>query len=226
VPAVNVFTVALDEPFERGSIANHGVEVAPLIGARRLGAGAYEVEAGKWVWPYHYHHGVEEWLYVVAGSPVLRDPGGERVLAPGDLVAFPSGPTGAHTVGGPGRFVIFSVGGRPHPSICVYPDSDKLGARPGASGALDNLNFRRGDAIDYWAGEGSADEPGAPQILREPQPGESRPVINVLSVAVTPAADEPPGFQMSRVRCAPLIGAAELGAAQAAARLMTGSTWS
>ena len=32
------------------------------------------------IWPYHYHHGVEEWLYVLAGAPVLREPAGERPM--------------------------------------------------------------------------------------------------------------------------------------------------
>jgi hypothetical protein len=37
------------------------------------------------------------------------------------------------------------------PSISVYPDSDKLGARPAGRGP--DLDFRRGDAVDYWDGE-------------------------------------------------------------------------
>jgi hypothetical protein len=37
------------------------------------------------------------------------------------------------------------------PSIAVYPDSDKLGTRPG--GGDDRLDFRRADAVDYWDGE-------------------------------------------------------------------------
>jgi hypothetical protein len=38
------------------------------------------------------------------------------------------------------------------PSIAVYPDSDKVGTRPPDDG--DRLDFRRGDAVDYWEGEG------------------------------------------------------------------------
>ncbi|MGA9860019.1 MAG: cupin domain-containing protein [Solirubrobacteraceae bacterium] len=102
----------------------------------------------QWTFPYHYHHGAEEWLYVVAGTPTLRDPDGERLLAPGDLVCFPSGPSGAHAVRGPGRVVMFSAGGS-GASISVYPDSDKLGVRP-PGGGEDRLNFRRRDAVDYW----------------------------------------------------------------------------
>ena len=45
------------------------------IGADRLGAAVYEAEAGHPIWPYHYHHDFEEWLYVISGAPVLRDAG-------------------------------------------------------------------------------------------------------------------------------------------------------
>lgn len=72
---------------------------------------------------------------------------------PGDLVCFPSGPDGAHAVRGPGRVVMFSgVAASGAPSVSVYPDSDKLGVRP-PDGGPDRLDFRRGDAVDYWDGE-------------------------------------------------------------------------
>ena len=83
------------------------------------------------------------------GTPTLREPSGERLLGRGDLVCFPSGPEGAHVVRGPGRILIFSTGTRP--SVSVYPDSDKVGVR--AAGEEEPLNFRRGDAVDYWEGE-------------------------------------------------------------------------
>lgn len=122
-------------------------------GLQWLGASVYELPAGEWTFPYHYHHGVEEWLFVVAGAPVLRESAGERVLGAGDLVCFPSGPDGAHAVRGPGRVVMFSgVDSSASASVSVYPDSDKLGVRPAGWGP-DRLNFRRGDAVDYWEGE-------------------------------------------------------------------------
>jgi uncharacterized cupin superfamily protein len=92
---------------------------------------------------------VEEWLYVVAGTPTVRTQAGERTLETGALVAFPSGAEGAHTVRGPGRVMIVSANASP--SISVYPESDKLGTRPPDDN--DRLNFRRADAIDYWEGE-------------------------------------------------------------------------
>ncbi len=123
------------------------------FGLRWFGASVYELPDGQWTFPYHYHHGVEEWVYVVAGAPTLRDPTGERALTAGDLVCFPSGSDGAHAVRGPGRIVMFSgVAAAPATSVSVYPDSGKVGVRP-PSGGSDRLDFRRRDAVDYWDGE-------------------------------------------------------------------------
>ena len=146
---VNLFDCELDWHDERGSIANRGTKLGPKLGAQKIGAGLYDIEEGFWVWPYHYHHGVEEWLLVITGEPTLRTPEGERLLAPGDTVCFPSGTAGAHAVRGPGR--ILMIGARRTPSVVVYPDSDKLGTRPAHDG--DRLNFPRSAAVGYWEGE-------------------------------------------------------------------------
>jgi uncharacterized cupin superfamily protein len=123
-----------------------------VVGGERIGGTLYELAADERVCPYHFHHGVEEWLYVVSGAPTTRTPAGERTLRAGDVVCFPAGPEGAHDVRGPGRVLILST--NRWPSISVYPDSDKLGARPSpAVDDPDRLNFRRGDAVDYWEGE-------------------------------------------------------------------------
>jgi uncharacterized cupin superfamily protein len=146
----NVNTDALVHVSERDGYRWRGARgLGERLGGRRIGASLYELPDGEMSFPYHYHHGVEEWLYVVAGAPVVRTPAGERVAAPGDLICFPSGASGAHSVCGPGRVLIISA--NREPSIAVYPDSNKIGTRP-ADGA-DSLNFRRGDAIGYWEGE-------------------------------------------------------------------------
>ncbi|MBV9464673.1 MAG: cupin domain-containing protein [Solirubrobacterales bacterium] len=146
----NVFTDELDVGSDRDGFSWRGARVAKRIGAERIGASLYELERDQQTFPFHFHHGVEEWLYVVAGNPTLRTPA-ERAkpLGPGDLVCFPAGASGAHALRGPGRVLILSANRAP--SIAVYPDSDKLGTRPG--GASDRLNFRRADAVDYWEGE-------------------------------------------------------------------------
>ena len=86
---------------------------------------------------------------MVDGTPSVRTPDGARTLAPGDVVCFPQGAVGAHAVTGPGRILMLSNG--TSPVISVYPDSEKVGTRPAERS--DNLNFRRGDAVDYWDGE-------------------------------------------------------------------------
>jgi len=72
--------------------------VGAAAGAQRLGATLYEIDPGGAVSPYHVHHGNEEMLVVLAGAPSVRTPGGVRELAPGDVLAFPMGPDGAHRV--------------------------------------------------------------------------------------------------------------------------------
>ena len=123
--------------------------IGKRLGAADIGGTVYELEDGQRVWPYHYHHGVEEWLLVIEGAPTLRGHDGERVMRPGDVVCFPSGEAGAHEVRGPGRFLLVSAA-QPT-SVCVYPDSGKVGTRP-ATGD-DRLDFRRADAVGYWYGE-------------------------------------------------------------------------
>ena len=69
------------------------------------------------------------------GHADLRDPDGEHELTRGDLVFFPAGPEGAHKItnrsnGRRARSLMFSTMPSPDISICVYPDSDKVGVWP------------------------------------------------------------------------------------------------
>jgi uncharacterized cupin superfamily protein len=172
VERVNVLGVELDEPLDEAGFRHVATSVGPRLGARRIGASVYQAEAGSPIWPYHYHHGIEEWLYVLAGAPVLREPAGERALAPGDLVCFPSGHRGAHTLKGPGRFVIFAAGHDVEPWLSVYPDSDKVS---GPEGIL-----LRSSAVGYWHGEGTGEPSEPDEVVREPETSPPRPVLNAL----------------------------------------------
>jgi uncharacterized cupin superfamily protein len=151
----NVITGELqaEDEYYRAGYAKRTAPVDEAIGGARIGGAIYELEDGERVCPFHYHHGVEEWLVVVAGTPTVRTADGEQQLRAGDVVCFPGSPEGAHTVQGPGRVLMLSH--EVWPAVVVYPDSDKLGTRPGPWGThdADRLNFRRGDAVDYWDGE-------------------------------------------------------------------------
>lgn len=130
--------------------------VGKRIGAAQIGGTLYEVADGEQLFPYHFHHGIEEWLYVVAGAPTVRTPDGEQVLQSGDVICFPDGPTGAHSVRGPGRVLIIST--IRVPITAVYPDSGKIGVFPTQERA-DGKLFREADTVDYWLGETPSAQP-------------------------------------------------------------------
>jgi len=62
------------------------------VAGQHLGAGLIELPPGESTFPYHHELGNDELLVVVLGTPTLRTPDGERKLAAGDCVLFPSGP--------------------------------------------------------------------------------------------------------------------------------------
>jgi uncharacterized cupin superfamily protein len=94
----------------------------------QIGATLYEVPPGKTGGYYHFHHGAEELLVVLRGTPTLREPAGERALEEGDVVHFPVGPDGAHQLlnrsDAPVRYLMVST--RPSPEAVEYPDSKQI----------------------------------------------------------------------------------------------------
>lgn len=165
---VNLASCEPDETFGRGAFHARVLDLTERLGAAVIGATLWEMQAGEKLGPYHYHPGVEEWLYVVSGAPILRDPDGQRALEPGELVAFAAGPAGAHTAHGPGRIVMFSAGarGRGEAFLSVYPDSDKIAAKPG-------VIFRRGRCHRRVAprAEGDSCRDERPGVAWTVQPG-------------------------------------------------------
>jgi uncharacterized cupin superfamily protein len=141
----NLLGREFDHSSERDGYRWRGARVGQAVGARQIGACLYELGDGQRSYPYHFHHGMEEWLLVVAGSPRVRTPDGERVLAKGEVLCFPVGPGGAHQVTGPGTILILSANHAPE-SI-EYPESGKVAVRPPGK------TFRSADSVDYWEGE-------------------------------------------------------------------------
>jgi uncharacterized cupin superfamily protein len=202
----NVFSVALDARMDTAGFRYTAASIGERLGATGIAATVYAAEAGHPRGPYHYHHGIEEWLLVLSGAPVVREPAGRRTLAPGDLICFPSGPTGAHTVEGPGRFVIFSTGQEREPWHSVYVDSNKMSSIEGLI-PLD-------DEAGYFYREGTGDvdtelHPREPTVLDAP----AQQVVNVWSITVESSSeDEPPGFRSRKAKLGPLLAAERLGA--------------
>ena len=128
-------------------------KVGELAGGEALSVRVYELPPGQALCPYHYEY-EEEWLVVIDGEVVLRDPSGEHPLDRGDVVRFPPGPDGAHQVinrsQATSRVLMFSSAREP--AVAVYPDSDKIGVWPGDK--ADRVMLKRADGnVDYWEGE-------------------------------------------------------------------------
>jgi len=97
---------------------------------------------------------------VLAGRPTLRTVDGERTLAEGDVVSFPTGRAGAHRIDNrtdtPVRVLIVStmIG----PDLVEHVDSEKVYARsyaPGADPPPDAVEVvvKREDTRDFFEGE-------------------------------------------------------------------------
>ena len=117
-----------EPPFRR-----RAMRLGSRAGAAEIGVTLYEIDAGGAVSPYHAHHANEELLLVLDGQPQLRTPDGSRRLQPGDTVAFPRGPLGAHRISNPGgppaRVLVFSTMNLPE--VAEYPDTGTLLTKTG-----------------------------------------------------------------------------------------------
>ena len=141
----------------RASAPVRGKRLRRPLGAT-LSSAVWELDPGATQAPYHFHHGGEELLIVLRGTPTLRSPEGERELKEGEVVHFPRGPEGAHQLsnrsGEVARYVIAAA--LPTPEIIEYPDSGKIASmartETTAGGPLFTLN-RLADSVEYFDGE-------------------------------------------------------------------------
>ena len=148
----NLYGDEWDRAEDRPGWVSKDAWVGARIGGGLLGGSLYELDPGSRLWPYHTHHGNEEWLVVVRGEPTLRTPEGETDLHEGDVVAFPRGEAGLHQLSNrtdaPIRVLMLST--LREPDVVEYPDSGKVAAV--AQGKRLFRTFRGRDA-EYWEGE-------------------------------------------------------------------------
>jgi uncharacterized cupin superfamily protein len=149
---------------ERGETAFRRKRLAAAAGGETIGCSLYELPPGKRAWPYHYHTGNEEAVYVLAGEGTLRLDGESQPLSAGDYVALPAGEGSAHRVvndsGDVLRYLVVST--MDDPDVTVYPDSGKFGVYAGSAPGSDEPRtlsgyYRVDDDVDYWAGEEDGD---------------------------------------------------------------------
>jgi uncharacterized cupin superfamily protein len=145
--------VERNEPPMIGRTARVGAQA----GAERLGATLYEIDPDGYGSPFHLHHGNEEMIIVLSGSPTLRTLDGTRELEPGEVVACPVGRRGAHQLQNntnePVRALVIST--MVYPEVAEQLDSDKIlvhSAPPGTAERI-AMAFPRNAQVDRLAGE-------------------------------------------------------------------------
>ena len=114
---------------------------------RGLGAAVWEFPPGAAQAVYHFHHGSDELLVVLRGTPTVRGHDGERLLREGEVVSFPRGPEGGHQIRNDGEDTarVLIVSTNADPDVAEYPDSDKVGIWVHEHGRF----FRAPDAVEH-----------------------------------------------------------------------------
>jgi len=134
--------------------------VSDRLGAEKLGYGVIRLAPGKRAFPYHSHHAIEEFFYIVAGEGTLRHAGKEYPIRSGDMISAPADPEQPHQIINTSdstlTYIALSTADRT--DVMLYPDSGKYGVWHGKTrNPRDPGSFilfsRRESAVDYWDGE-------------------------------------------------------------------------
>ena len=156
----NVFEPSFDAEQDEAPFTWRRARIGRQAGGEKLGASLFELPPGASSFPLHVHHANEELIVVLSGRPTLRTLDTERELAPGEVVACPTGRRGAHRIDNrsdePIRFLIVST--MIAPEVNEYPDSGKIWARtfpPGGEGSDEALDVlaRPDPDLGYLDGE-------------------------------------------------------------------------
>ena len=127
-------------------------QIAPKIGARKLGYNLVAVPPGKRAYPFHSHRVQEEMFYVIEGTREVRIGTGRFPIRAGDIIACPTGGAeSAHQIINTGATELryLAVSTKDGPKICEYPDSGKIGAM----GKDFRILLRADQQFGYWDGE-------------------------------------------------------------------------
>ena len=99
--------------------------LAPATGLTDFGASFVTLEPGAWSSQRHWHEGEDELMVMIAGAAVLVEDGGQTLLTPGDIVAWPKDvANGHHLINESDAPCHFLVVGASNAKDCHYPDID------------------------------------------------------------------------------------------------------
>jgi uncharacterized cupin superfamily protein len=158
----NIYSDDWERSIAQGAFAVRGTRLGAAAGARQIGAAVYEIDPGRRNMPYHAHHGIEEMILVLRGTPTLRSPDGERDLAEGEVVACPPGRAGAHQLINRSERVarVLVLSSSNTADLIEYPDSGKIAAHGGVWGTAEHVAYTLAGEpqLAYFDGEPGADE--------------------------------------------------------------------
>lgn len=83
-------------PFDEKVRGRRYRRLAGPAGLTRMGASHVVLEPGAWSSQRHWHSELDEIVVVIAGEGVLVEDAGERVVRPGDVLAWPAGHANGH----------------------------------------------------------------------------------------------------------------------------------
>ena len=146
VRRTNVFSPEFDHGSERDGYRWRGLRVGKAVGASRSADPSTSFRTGSETYPFHFHHGMEEWLLVVAGTPTLRG-AARRACAsyrrPGLLPARARGRAPGARAG--------HGADRSRPTARPRRSSTRTAAR--SASARPARSSGAADSVDYWDGE-------------------------------------------------------------------------
>jgi uncharacterized cupin superfamily protein len=136
------------EPAEmgKGAFGFRRRRVGAEAGNVALGCSHLEVAPGKTAFPFHFHSGFEEAIFILEGTGSARIGADTVDVRVGDYIAFPAGPSSPHALTNTGplplRYLALSSPAAPATmDIVAYPDSKKIAF---ASGVDPVKGFRGG----------------------------------------------------------------------------------
>jgi len=162
---VNVDEVeSMERP--RGRFGATTKRLGAPAGARSIGFNWMELQPGKTAFPYHYHTGIEEGIFVLSGTGEMRIGKDKAVVRAGDYIAFPAGPDHAHALTNNGQQPLqyLSLSNQNTTDIMGYPDSKKFafGAMPDPTTWPNGMWVRKlildQESVDYYEGEDTGED--------------------------------------------------------------------
>ena len=165
---VNV-SEAASRSTNKGRFEFQGKRLWPEAGGKQLACSWFEVPPGKQAFPHHFHSGFEESIYILEGKGLARIADEKVEVGPGDYIAYPPGPSAAHSLqnigDAPLRYLAMSTVNSL--DIVVYPDSKKIafaGGVDAAKGLMAGAGpwvrgmIKEQPPVDYYEGENADDE--------------------------------------------------------------------